>query len=160
MAIAWFATAIPKSDRNRIAEKAAKIIRDYDQFAMTAPGITVIRDEGSLPHDKDKIIMAFCHRIATEDNMAASAIRSLAGSALSLAYFQKDVGDDLHPSGVDITQFDLTTMSEEALLDFFREDGPIGKEKYDRMLPAVQADLDRIERMLKAAISLRARIRK
>jgi hypothetical protein len=96
--------------------------------------------------------------IATQD-ITAEVRKSLAERALSLAYCQKGLGArDVHQLDFGITQFDVSTMSEESLLDL-TQSSPAGEEKFDGLLPAVKADLARIEQRIKAAIGLRTKTR-
>jgi len=146
----------PEIDRAYLADAVGKIIADYDKFVVNNPGFEVIRDEKRLPHDKETIVMAFCFAIATQDN--TNEMRSsLAERALSLAYFQKDVGDnDLHPLGFAVAQTDVWTGENTVAL---KTSDPAGKEKFEELLPAVQADIARIDQRTKSAVSLRARTR-
>ncbi len=71
---------------------------------------------------------------------------ALVDCAMSLAFFQKGVGDHpVHQNGVDTTKFDASTMSGENLVALTLSN-PAGKERFDRLFPLVQADIARIGR--------------
>jgi hypothetical protein len=131
MSFAWFRQKKPDSDRPSMAEDVFEVIADYAEFVSNNSGLTIIRDEKHLPRNKEAIVMALCYAIATQNNTAEMR-KSLAEWALSLAYCQKDIGDgDISSSGV---------------------------AHYVQLLLAVEADVDRIERLVLAAIDLRTRI--
>jgi hypothetical protein len=143
---AWATTKMPKIDREALAARVGEVIADYSAFISNNPGIAVLRDVSRLPHDREKIVMALCFAIATRD-VAPRLRKSLAECALSLAYFQPNVGErDLFQSGADVARL----LTGE----------PTDKERYASFLPAVQADRALINLRINAAIDLRTKTRR
>jgi hypothetical protein len=147
---AWARTKTPTIDREALAARVGEIIADYSAFISNNPGVAVLRDVSRLPHDREKIIMALCFAIATRD-VAPRTRKSLAECALSLAYFQPDVGErDLFHSGRDAAEYVASGLTGE----------PTDEERYASFLPAVQADRALINLRIIAAFDLWTRMRR
>jgi hypothetical protein len=148
----WFTRKKPDIDRARLAEQIGKTIADYAVFVSNNPGFGIIRDEKRLPHEKEVIVMALCFAIATQD-VTPEMRKTLADWALSLAYYQKGVGErDIHQSEAEAVGPDGGVN----LLDFSRE-SPERSAAYEGFLRPVQADLADIEWRIKGANQLWAR---
>jgi hypothetical protein len=146
MGSAWIKERQPEIHRNRVSASMGEIIADYCEFLEDHPDPTLIRDEKRLPHGKELILGALCMFIGSR--APRSELReALIASALSLSRFQKNVGDDLHPLGFDFSR--LATMNFEESLKLIGRNSS-GREKYDRMLPIVKVDADRIMQRVKA----------
>ncbi len=147
MGSAWIKERQPKILRTRISAALGEIVADYCAFLEDHPDPTLIRDEKRLPHAKELILKALCMFIAT--NSPRPELREcLIASALSLSRFQKNIGDDLHPLGFDFSK--LASMSHEESLKLIGLNAA-GRAKYQRMLPIVKADADRIMERVKTA---------
>jgi hypothetical protein len=147
MVLGWFRKKQPIIDPNNFSKAVGDIIADYGEFLERNSDSMVIRDEKQLPHEKEIILKVLCIAIARRDTRPELR-EALIVSALSLSKFQKDVGDDLHPLGFDFSR--LATMNTEDSLKLIGSN-PVGKAKYDRMLPVVKADADRIFKQVRAA---------
>ena len=150
MPFGWFKKKKREIDPARVVAAARAIVDDYGAFLEQDPHAVAIQDEKCLPHPKEAILTALCVAIATE---GASTDRrdALAAGATLLAYFQKGVGNyPVYPGGVDVSKFNVESMSGENLMALILSN-PAGKEKYDNLLPRVQADTDRINRRIDEA---------
>jgi hypothetical protein len=147
---AWARTKTPKIDREALAARVGEVIADYSAFISNNPGVAVLRDVTRLPHDREKIVMALCFATATRD-VAPRMRKSLAECALSLAYFQPNVGErDLFQSRRDAAEYVTSGLTGE----------PTDEERYAGFLPAVQADRALINLQINAAIDLWTKTRR
>jgi len=91
-----------------------QIIRDYAHFLEQNPISNEVRDTKKLPHLKSDILTAIYWNISkTEDKDLIEALRV---SALTLAHYQKGVGDeDLTQFGVDLTNIDISNLDSNGL---------------------------------------------
>lgn len=147
MIFSWLKKKQNVTDPQVLSATVGKIIADYGEFIDNNPEAMVIRDEVRLPHAKEKILAALCFAIASRGTRTELR-EPLIVSALSLAYFQKGIGNDLYPLGFDFSV--LESMSAEESLKMMNSN-PSGKDSYDRMLPIVKADTDRILQRVQAA---------
>jgi hypothetical protein len=139
----WLRKRTPEIDPRRLAEVMGTIVADYGEFLEKTPLAGAVRDEKFLPHNKETILAALTGAIATQD-FPAEKRNALADCAMSLAYFQKGVGDHaVHQIGIDITKYDISSMSGQNLAELMLSN-PAGKAQYDRLLPLVQTDIHRI----------------
>jgi hypothetical protein len=159
MALGWFKKKPPAVDRaavdrNALANSVSKIVTDYGAFVAGHSDLTVIRDQAGLPHDKEKLLVAFCYVLATQ-TLTTEMRQALTGCALSLAYYQPDVGKrDLHQTGVDLSKYDVAALSASDVKELLLGN-PIDRGKYETFLPAVVADLERIRGRIGDAAALR-----
>src|SRR5277367_4223179 len=139
----WFRKKKPAIDPARLIDTVSATVADYGDFLEKTLHGGAIQDEKYLPHPKEKILTAPCVAIATQ-NFSPEARGALVDCAMSLAFFQKEIGNHaVHQCGVDITKFDASSMSGDNLAALLLSN-PAGKENYDRLLPVVQADITRI----------------
>jgi hypothetical protein len=155
----WLSKKRAKTDPHRIAETAGAIIADYGDFLEKNLAGAAIQDEQQLPHSKETILAALLVALATQDFPVARRL-ALVDCAMYLSYFQKDVGvHPLHQLGIDMTKFDVASMSGENLVALMSS-SPAGKEKYDQFFPLVQADINRIGERVNEADRLWSAARK
>jgi hypothetical protein len=150
MAFSWFTKKKPSIDVENIVYNINRISSEYGAFLEHNSVTFKIIDENKLPHPKESILTALCVSIQV-NNGTKNEIEALAVCAQALAFFQKGVGDHpLHQLGVDISKFDLPSMSGENLSKLILSN-PAGKERYEHFLPLVQADTLRIEARIEEA---------
>jgi hypothetical protein len=127
-----------------------RVINDYGQFLESSPVTVEIMDEDCLPHSKDTILAAL-YAVLSSPSVDAENRVALVGGALTLANFQKGIGRHaLHPFGLDISRFDRSAMSTENLAKLITSN-PAGKERYESLRPLVEADRERISKLIQEA---------
>lgn len=146
MFFGWLKKKQPELEPAPVSEAVGKIIADYGEFLENNPMPGVIRDERHLPHKKELILFAIRSALASQD--CPSELRSsLTIAALALAQFQKDVGDDIHPLGIDMAKLAKMDAAEGVKL---LSSNKAGKEKHDRLRPIIEAESARISKIISA----------
>jgi hypothetical protein len=145
----WFFWPFSKARRGpkSHALPLGDIIADFGAYLEKILIAAQVVDRKKLPHDKEVILNALCAALRVSKHNR----EPLKMAALSLAYFQENVGDQpLHPIGVDITEQQAHELDGQNLARLLVSN-PAGKERYSQFQPLVEAETARIKELIAKA---------
>ncbi|HEY5380342.1 MAG TPA: hypothetical protein VIJ78_12505 [Pseudolabrys sp.] len=134
-----------------LIEIALNIVADFEEFLENNPDSAFcISDETILSHPKNRIIDAFCLAMLVHQTTERREI--LLATAMSLARFQPNIGEPLHPLPIDknLTSSNIHSMPNEDFLKMMTDSGP-KRARYDALMPTVQKEICEIGDKMKIA---------